>query len=175
MRLPSRAPRPTPLRRAARAHLLLTLAALPAAGGAVGCTDAERPGTQDAPVVAAPAPAPVVRATLKGLQGDVRLKRAAGDDWERAREDAPLYENDKVRTEAGASATLAFAEGHSVVLGDNALVAIAETRPRPGQARTDLTVLQGRIDAELQDAQRQSLTVTTPSATVRAGREVVFQ
>jgi hypothetical protein len=52
---------------------------------------------------------------------------------------------------------------------------VAETRPRPGLERTDLTVLKGRVDAELETPNTQSLSVTTPAATIRAGREIVFQ
>ena len=138
----------------------------------VGCPADEKPV---APVHAPAAPPPVRRAQLKGLQGDVKVKRAAGDEWLPAQEGMPLFENDKVRTVAGAGAQIVFANGSIVNLGDDALIGIAETRPRPGQERTDLTVLRGRVDAEMEDPARQALTVTTPAATVRAGREIVFQ
>jgi hypothetical protein len=86
-----------------------------------------------------------------------------------------LYENDKVRTPTGARCAIEFSNGSSVELGEDALIGIAETRPRPGQERTDLTILKGKVNAELPDASKQSLTVSTPAATVRAGREIVFQ
>jgi hypothetical protein len=146
--------------------LALALAALP-----VGCTADEKPAAP-AP---RPAPAPVPRAHLKTLQGDVKIKRAAGDDWMNAQEGLPLFENDKVRTVAGASTQIVFANGGTVNLGPDALIGIAETRARPGQERTDLTVLKGRVDASLEKPSTQSLSVTTPSATIRAGREIVFQ
>jgi hypothetical protein len=138
----------------------------------VGCPADEKP---TAPVHAPAAPPPVRRAQLKGLQGDVKVKRAAGDEWLPAQEGMPLFENDKVRTVAGAGAQIVFANGSVVSLGEDALIGIAETRPKPGQERTDLTVLRGRVDAEMEDPARQSLSVTTPAATVRAGREIVFQ
>jgi hypothetical protein len=138
----------------------------------VGCPADEKPA---APVHAPAVPPPVRRAQLKGLQGDVKVKRAAGDEWLPAQEGMPLFENDKVRTVAGAGAQIVFANGGVVNLGEDALIGIAETRPKPGQERTDLTVLRGRVDAELEDPARQSLSVTTPAATVRAGREIVFQ
>jgi hypothetical protein len=138
----------------------------------VGCPADEKP----TPPAHAPAvPAPVKRAQLKGLQGDVKVKRAAGDEWLPAQEGMPLYENDKVRTVDGAGAQVVFANGGVVNLGEDALIGIAETRPRPDQGRTDLTVLRGRVDAELEDPARQSLSVATPAATVRAGREIAFQ
>jgi hypothetical protein len=116
-----------------------------------------------------------LRATLTRISGSVMVKRYNGDDWQTAVEAMALYENDKVRTAAGASATVNLNTGGSVALAEDALIAISETRTRPGLSRTDVTVLKGRVDAELSDGQRQSLTVGTPSATVRAGREIVFQ
>ena len=136
-----------------------------------GCSGDSRPTAPDASVAEAPA----ARARLKGQTGDVSIKRAAGDDWVSATGTDELFENDKVRTARGATALLVFANGSEVALGGDALIAIAETRPRPGTDRTDLTVFKGRIDAELENANSQSLTVGTPSATVRAGREIVFQ
>jgi hypothetical protein len=106
------------------------------------------------------------RARLRKRSGDVKVKRAAGDDWLPAAADLPLYENDKLRTTAGASAEIGFVNGSVARIGEDALLSIAETR---------LTVLQGRVAAELDQPGRQSLTVATPSATVRAGREIVFQ
>jgi hypothetical protein len=138
----------------------------------VACPADEKPV---APVHVPAVPPPVRRAQLKGLQGDVKVKRAAGDEWLPAQEGMALFENDKVRTVAGAGAQVIFVQGSVVNLGADALIGIAETRPRPGEDRTDLTVLRGRVDAELEDPSRQSLSVTTPAATVRAGREIVFQ
>jgi hypothetical protein len=136
-----------------------------------GCPAEEKPPPPIQYVPAAPPAVP--RAQLKGLHGDVKVKRAAGDEWLPAQEDMSLFENDKVRTVAGAGAQIVFTQGSMVSLGEDALISIAEARR--GQPRTDLTVLQGRVDAELADPAHQSLSVTTPTATVRAGREIVFQ
>ena len=118
-------------------------------------------------------------AELKGhltqVTGDVKIKRAAGDDWIGASEGDAVYENDKVRTLKGASTLVRFANGSSLALGEDALIGVAESRARPGADRTDITVLHGRVDAELKDPSRQDLSVGTPAATVRAGREIVFQ
>jgi len=150
---------------------LLCALAAPAA-----CTPAGyAPDAGLAPSAAAPVAAPLPRAHLRGLEGGVMLKRAAGDEWVSAHEGQPLYENDKVRTAAGARVLVAFVNGSELSLGESALVGIAETRPLPGRDRTDVTVVRGRVDAELQDPARQSLSVGTPAATVRAGREIVFQ
>ncbi|NTX08141.1 FecR domain-containing protein [Myxococcus sp. CA051A] len=149
--------------------MLLALA-LPASP--LGCT------AEDAPAVptTSTTPAPVPRAHLRGLKGNVQIKRSIADEWSTASDGVPLFENDKVRTEAGAGADLVFSGNGSMVhLGGDSLIGIAETRPRPGRPRTDLTVLRGRIDAELERPSTQSLSVNTPAATIQAGREIVFQ
>ncbi len=123
----------------------------------------------------APDDAKAARATLRELKGDVKVKRAAGDEWIAAAEQMELLENDKVRTAQGASASVRFNNGSSLSLGEDALISIAESRPRPGKDPADVTVFKGRVDAELDEAARQSLSVSTPSAMIRAGRELVFQ
>lgn len=132
-----------------------------------GC-EGERPGSGPAATLAQP------RAVLTMVKGSVKVKRAAGDDWIEAAEKMQLFENDKVRTAAGAQADVVFPNGSALLVGPEALIGIAETHVRPGQERTDVTVLKGRIDAEL-DQTSQSLSVATPTASVRAGREIVFQ
>lgn len=119
--------------------------------------------------------AAVAAAKLTHVSGKVLVKRSNGDDWIDAVEAMALRENDKVRTSVGASATIDFTSGGTVAVGEDALIAIAETRVRPGAERTDLTVLHGRVDAELPDVQHQSISVTTPNVTVRAGRKIEFQ
>jgi hypothetical protein len=114
-------------------------------------------------------------AALKHLSGDVQIKTAAGDDWQPAREGQALFENDKLRTSKGAGALVQLANGSVVSLGEDALVGISETRARPGRDHADVTVLHGVINAELTHPAQQSLSVSTPAATVRAGREIVFQ
>jgi len=133
----------------------------------VGCAEGVPP-----PEESGGPPAP---ARLTHVRGKVLVKRSNGDDWIGAVEAMDLRENDKIRTSAGGSAIVQFATGGTVAVGEDALVAIAETRTRPGLERSDLTVIHGQVNAELPDAKHQSLSVTTPSATVRAGREIVFQ
>jgi hypothetical protein len=127
------------------------------------------PGPSDA------APPPPPRATLQQLKGTVSVKRAAADDWTAANEGMALLENDTVQTGARASALLRFPNGSSVLIGEEALIGIAETGGSPGRDRTDLTVRRGSVDATLQTPATQDLSVSTPSATVRGGREIVFQ
>jgi hypothetical protein len=141
--------------------------------GILGCSSDDATDQGVTPVSAVKPAAS--KAKLKQLLGTVLVKRAAGDDWIAAGDQMELFENDKVRTAAGASAVLEFSNGTFVTLGEDALIAIAETRPRPGADRTDVTVLKGRLDADLDDAATKSLSVSTPAATVRAGREIVFQ
>ncbi|MCI0573403.1 MAG: FecR family protein [Myxococcaceae bacterium] len=146
--------------------LVLALAAT------AGCKDTP-PST---PVAAEPRPAPPPpRAHLQKLRGQVTVKRANGDEWVRATEKMALFASDKVATAEGARVELVFRTGGTVTVGENALVGLAETGALAGQAPTDVTVLQGRVDAVLQRPDRQTLSVDTPEATVRAGREVVFQ
>ncbi len=135
-----------------------------------------RNDTPSAPPAVKPQQADAVaRAKLQQVRGDVRLKRAAGDDWQPAKDGVELFENDKLRTEKGASALVVFANGSVVSLMEDALVGISETEQRPGRDRTDVTVLKGHIDAALEHPAEQSLSVSTPSATVRAGREITFR
>ncbi len=130
----------------------------------------------DEPAPAAPAePVAPKKAQLRDLKGEVTVKRAADDGWTAATDALELRENDKVRTAKGGQVSVEFVNGAVVVLGSDALIAIAETRPRPGADRTDLTIIRGHIDAEVGDPAKQSLSVGTPTATVRAGREIVFQ
>ena len=118
---------------------------------------------------------PAARATLLQLKGTVSVKRAAADDWAPASEGMALLENDTVKTGARASALVRFPNGSSVLVGEEALIGIAETRGAPGRDRTDLTVKRGTVDATLQTPATQDLSVGTPAATVRGGREIVFQ
>lgn len=126
----------------------------------------------DAGLSAAPG---AMRARLQEVKGTVMVKRWNGDAWIPATEAMELNENDKVNTGSNGQTRVEFVSGGSIWLGEDASIAIAETDTRPGLDRTDVTVIHGRIDAELPDAKKQSLSVTTPSATVRAGREIIFQ
>jgi hypothetical protein len=146
--------------------LALALPAMP-----LGCNADEKPPAPSP----SPARAPEPRAQLKEVRGDVKLKRATGDEWQPAREGLGLFENDKVRTASGASARVMFPNGSLVNMGEDALIGIAETRPRPGQERTDLTVIKGQVDAALETPATQALSVSTPAATIQAGREIVFR
>ena len=142
-----------------------------AAATAAGCSD----GRVDIPRTPVGPDARQARATLIALRGAVTVKRAAGDAWMAAAEGMELFENDTLRTARGASAQVRFESGPAMTVSEDALVGIAEPRAGPGAEPSDVTVLKGRIDAELADPQTHSLVVATPSATVRAGREIVFQ
>lgn len=139
----------------------------------IGCTGAR--GDSDKPSAARATGDASSKARLRQVSGDVRLKRASDDEWVTAPADTRLLANDKVRTLRGGSAAIEFLNGSVVHLGSDALIGIAETHPPPGRDPSDLTLLRGDLDAELADPSRQSLSVNTPMATVRAGREIVFQ
>lgn len=134
------------------------------------CSEAPAPAPATAPAQARP-----VRARLRAPAGDVQVKGAQEAAWRPARDGQPLYENDAVRTAADAHAELEFLDGSRVRLLPDTLAGVAESAPRPGQDRSDLTVVRGRVDAELGAPAQQNLSVNTPAATVRAGREIVFQ
>jgi len=121
------------------------------------------------------APRQPVRATLARVKGAVSVKRAAGDEWRAATEGTTLYDDDKLRTGSGGSAELRFPSGTVVAVSEDTLLGIAETQAAPGRPQADVTVLRGAVDATLDRPANQSLTVGTPAATVRAGREIVFQ
>jgi len=112
------------------------------------------------------APAQIARARIQTFSGAVNVKRAAGDDWILAREGMELYENDKVRTSKGASVHVETPNGE-LSMGEDALLAIPEERG-------NVTLLQGHLDAHL-DPTEQTLTIKTPAAEVRAGREIFIQ
>lgn len=123
----------------------------------------------------APTPAQPARATLGEVRGTVSVKRAAGDAWFPAGTGTVLYDDDKLRTGSGASAQLRFPSGTVVGVSEDTLLGIAESHRAPGRSQADVTVLRGAVDATLDRPANQSLTVGTPAATVRAGREIVFQ
>jgi hypothetical protein len=87
----------------------------------------------------------------------------------------PLYDSDKVRTARGGTALIQFVGGSELTMGEDALVGITEEKPAAAADPADVTVHRGRIDATLAAPKVQSITVSTPSATIRAGREIVFQ
>jgi hypothetical protein len=118
-------------------------------------------------------PTLTARATLKKVKGTVTVKRLAADDWSTAVEDMVLNDSDKVRTGPGATAQLVFINGSIVGISEDALIGLVPgTTQHPSHA--DLTVLQGRVDAQVSGTEK-SLSVSTPTATIHAGREIVFR
>ena len=79
------------------------------------------------------------------------------------------------RRDAQAPPAQAPKQSVRATLAQDTLLGIAETRAAPGRPQADVTVLRGAVDATLDRPANQSLTVGTPAATVRAGREIVFQ
>jgi len=118
-----------------------------------------------------PKPAPIARARLRTVSGAVNVKRAAGDDWILALEGMELFENDKVRTSKGAAAQVETRNGH-LAMGEDGLLAIPEEHGK--EERGNVTLLQGHLDARL-DPTEQTLTIKTPAADVKAGREIFIK
>ena len=99
----------------------------------VACPADEKPV---APVHVPAVPPPVRRAQLKGLQGDVKVKRAAGDEWLPAQEGMALFENDKVRTVAAGVVTESdWREGSSNSASTRPRKTVRSVRSSPGRGR----------------------------------------
>ncbi|HLT29393.1 MAG TPA: FecR domain-containing protein [Myxococcaceae bacterium] len=147
---------------------LLLIAGLSVLGA---CQDAPAP----VPPVTADEPAVPPRGHLSDFTGKVTIKRADADAWIPATRGMALSADDKVATAAQASATITFAGGGTVTLGENALVGLSEPRALHQDRPTDVTVHRGHVEAVLTQPDRQSLSVDTPAAQISAGREVVFQ
>src|SRR5262249_43935014 len=94
---------------------------------------------RDAKAPPTPAPKQSVRATLAQVKGSVSVKRATGDEWQAAVTGTTLYDDDKLRTERGGSAELHFPSGTVVVVAEDTLLGVAETRAPPGRPQTHVT------------------------------------
>src|SRR5499427_1148310 len=83
---------------------------------------------RDAQAPPAPAPQQAVRATLAQVKGSVSVEGGTRDEWGAAANGTTLYDDDKLRTEQGGSAKLHLPSGTEVVVSEDTLLGIAETR-----------------------------------------------
>ena len=98
----------------------------------------------EAPPPARPAS---LRATLVAVKGDVRIKRAAANEYAAAARGAALGVDDRVETGAAGHATLLFDDGTTAVMTPRSLVSIEPAAAAGG--RGALQVRSGRVDVDI--------------------------
>jgi hypothetical protein len=125
---------------------------------------------------APPPPPPATRvetgARFASIEGSVHVKRAGTLEWRAATLTAVLRQNDLVRTGAGATAEVLFADGMHISVRPDTLITIVESSQNPvsRQQRTALAVQSG--EANFQTAARNgSTTISTPTLRTNAGRD----
>lgn len=126
------------------------------------------------PAVPPAAPAVERRALLVRVSGDVKIKRGDSDEWVPAAAGIELARNDKVRTMQGASALIRFDEGTELAVDEESLVSVSDL-PADAPHKGGVTVLRGKVDAEVDRRKSQSFTVRTPAGVARSSQEIVFQ
>ena len=133
-------------------------------------------GSCDRQASAPPAPPtpPERRAVLEKFSGDIKIKRSDSDEWLAATAGATLSREDKIRSSKGASATVRFDEGTELAIDEDTLVSISDL-PAGAPGKGAVTVLRGKVDAEVDRTHSTEFSVKTPAAVARASKEIVFQ
>lgn len=109
----------------------------------------------------APARTRSLRATLVAVQGDVRLKRAAGNEYAPATRGTSLSVDDRLETGAAGHATLLFDDGTTAVMTPRSLVSIEPASSAGGSA---LQVRSGRVDLDIVATGDDQFRLLTPEA-----------
>ena len=104
------------------------------------------------------------------FDGDVTVQRTDGV-LEMAEIGLPLYEDDVVQTDAGASAAVIFVDGTSFSIGGRARMVLDELAydPGGGEARGVISILQGSFafaSGRIAESGEDALTVDTPVMTI---------
>ena len=130
----------------------------------------------DRPAAAPPAPPapPERRAILEKVSGDIKIKRSDSDEWLAATPGVTLSREDKLRSSKGASATVRFDEGTELAIDEETLVSISDL-PAGSPGKGTVTLLRGKVDAEVDRRHSTEFSVKTPAAVARASKEIVFQ
>lgn len=128
--------------------------AIVAVAGAIACRRGETP----------PPPVASLRATLVAVEGDVRLKRAAANDYAPAARGAALSVDDRLETGAGGHATLLFDDGTTAVMTPRSLVSIEPAAAAGGTGA--LHIKSGRVDLDIVAKGDEQFRVHTPDAQV---------
>lgn len=137
--------------RPSRASLL----AVAAAAIVVACRRSEAPP---------PARPASLRATLVAVHGEVRLKRAAANEFVPAPPGTALSVDDSLQTGAGGHATLLFDDGTTAVLTPRSLVSIEPAATAGGLGA--LQIRRGRVDLDIVAHGDEQFRVNTPEAQV---------
>lgn len=124
-----------------------------------------------------PPPPPPAASVETGVRfatfdGSVHVKRAGTLEWKAATLAMVLKQNDLVRTGAGATAEILFADGMRISVRPDTLITIVESSQNPvsRQQRTALAVQSG--EANFQTAARAgSTTISTPTLRTTASRD----
>lgn len=118
-------------------------------------------------VVSAAAQAAAVKATLKGLKGDVSVRVTATADWKPAAEGAMLPESAAVKTGADSEATLLWADGHAAKVAAMSIVKIEASDRAGSVSKTQLSMEKGRVTARVAKLQTGDsvFNIKTPVAT----------
>jgi len=136
---------------------LLPLLLLLLGGGGISCHSAAGPDERQKEV-----------ALVSLLRGTVEVLRGSGVDWRPLVLDARLYDDDRVRTYKGASATLTFTGGSSLRIDEESLIALGAIAQGGG-----VFVEKGTVEGELQ----AGLKVKTPALEAESVsvRDIVIQ
>lgn len=103
-----------------------------------------------------------MRATVVAVHGDVRLKRAAANDYAPAARGTALSVDDRLETGAAGHATLLFDDGTTAVVTPRSLVSI-EPAVSPG-GNGALQVRSGRVDLDIAARGDDQFRLRTPEA-----------
>ena len=102
------------------------------------------------------------------------MKRADSDEWLPVAMGATLSREDKIRTSKGAAAVILFDEGTELAIDEGSMVAISDL-PAEAPRKGGITLLRGKVDAEVDRNRSSDFSVKTPAAVARATKEIVFQ
>jgi hypothetical protein len=121
-------------------------------------------------VVETPAPA-VVTAQLLTIEGNVKVKAVGILEWVTADKSMVLQKGDVVRTAAGSAAEIRFFDGTVVHLRPDSLVTIdtGEDPQQQNRRSSQLHISSGHAD--FQTPPKAGSSITTPTATTRAGAD----
>ena len=98
------------------------------------------------------------------MQGDVRLKRAAANDYAPAARGTALSVDDRLETGAGGHATLLFDDGTTAVMTPRSLVSIEPAAAAGGAGA--LNIKSGRVDLDIVAKGDEQFRVHTPDAQI---------
>ncbi len=101
-------------------------------------------------------------AIIYKINGTLQFRASAGDNWETAKQMAPLYNGNQLRTETGNKAIIVYNTGTRVLLNENTTIEIqAEVETAGGKPQVERTRL---ILGEIYNRAKGNYEVETPSS-----------